>query len=80
MAAELYLSKIDELTRGDHSHLTATDNCWFIREYTSHAGYAHSDTTGAHFRAAAALITQALPGVPIVGLFVARRVFPDSGE
>lgn len=44
MAAELYLTEIDELLRRDHSHLTAEDECLFIREYTSGAGFAHSDT------------------------------------
>lgn len=44
MAAELYLTRIDELTRPEHSYLTVTDECWFIREYTSHTGYAHSET------------------------------------
>lgn len=35
-------------------------------------------TTGAHYRAAAMVIAQALPGVPVLGLFVARRVFPEG--
>lgn len=44
MASDLYLTRIDELTRSDHSYLTATDECWFLREYTAGAGYAHSAT------------------------------------
>lgn len=35
-------------------------------------------TTGAHYRAAATVITRALPAVPVIGLFVARRVFPET--
>lgn len=31
-------------------------------------------TTGAHFKAAQAVLTAAFPGVPIIGLFIARRV------
>jgi hypothetical protein len=31
-------------------------------------------TTGAHFRAACAVVKQVFPDVPIVGLFIARRV------
>jgi hypothetical protein len=44
VASDLYLTRIDELTRSDHSYLTATDECWFLREYTAGAGYAHSAT------------------------------------
>jgi hypothetical protein len=35
-------------------------------------------TTGAHFVAAKTLLTARFPGVPIRGLFVARRVFDDE--
>ena len=31
-------------------------------------------TTGAHYRAAAAVLQQAFPGIRIIGLFIARRV------
>ena len=33
-------------------------------------------TTGAHFRAAKSVLTARFPGVPVLGLFIARRV-PD---
>jgi predicted amidophosphoribosyltransferase len=36
-------------------------------------------TTGAHFRAACAVVKQVFPNVPIVGLFIARRV-PEAEE
>lgn len=38
------LRKVTDLERGDHYHLTADDNCYFVGEYTSGAGFAHSAT------------------------------------
>ena len=38
------LTKVDDLIRPDHSHLTGADACYFIGEYTAYRGYAHSDT------------------------------------
>ena len=38
------LTKVDDLIRPDHSHLTDADACYFIGEYTAYRGYAHSDT------------------------------------
>ena len=38
------LTRIDDLTRPDHSYLTAADACYFIGEYTAGRGYAYSDT------------------------------------
>jgi len=35
-------------------------------------------TAGTHFRAMSTVLSQRFPGVPIVGLFVARRVFPPA--
>ncbi len=35
---------IDELLRPLYAHLTAADQCYFLREYTSHRGFAHSET------------------------------------
>lgn len=35
-------------------------------------------TAGAHFRAMKIVLNRRFPGVPIVGLFVARRVFPPE--
>ena len=40
----LRLSKIDELTRGDHYYLEVTDQCYFLREYTARRGFSHSET------------------------------------
>jgi hypothetical protein len=33
-------------------------------------------TAGSHFRAAKLVLTERFPGVPIVGVFIARRIFP----
>ena len=38
------LTKVDDLIRPDHWHLTGADACYFIGEYTAYRGYAHSDT------------------------------------
>ena len=38
------LTKIDDLTRLDHAHLTEDDECYFIGEYTARKGFAYSDT------------------------------------
>lgn len=36
------LSKIDELTRPDHTFLDPDDHCYYLGEYTARAGYAFS--------------------------------------
>jgi hypothetical protein len=38
------LSKIDELTRPDHTFLEAGDDCYYLGEYTARAGYTFSAT------------------------------------
>jgi hypothetical protein len=38
------LTKIDELTRGDHSYLEAGDECLFFGEYSARKGFSHSET------------------------------------
>lgn len=38
------LTCIDELLRDQYYYLTATDECYCLREYTAGHGYAHSDT------------------------------------
>ena len=38
------LTKIDDLTRPDHSYLTAADECYFLGEYTARKGFAFSTT------------------------------------
>ncbi len=35
-------------------------------------------TTGTHYRAMHSVLSQRFPDVPIIGLFIARRVFPDK--
>ncbi len=40
------LTKIDDLTRADHSYLNAEDDCYFIGEYTARKGFSFSDTNG----------------------------------
>lgn len=38
------LTRIDELTRGDHNHLQPEDECLFFGDYTARKGWAHSAT------------------------------------
>ena len=38
------LTKIDDLTRADHSYLIPEDACYFLGEYTARQGYAFSAT------------------------------------
>ena len=38
------LTKIDDLARPDHSYLVATDECYFLGEYSARKGYAFSAT------------------------------------
>jgi predicted amidophosphoribosyltransferase len=40
----LQLQRIDELLLPEHSFLTAQDHCFFLREYTSGAGFGHGET------------------------------------
>lgn len=37
-------------------------------------------TTGAHFRAASSILASRFPGVPIIGVFVARRIKPEMSS
>lgn len=41
---QVRLTQIDEAYRGDHYHLERTDQCYFLREYTSGGGWSASDT------------------------------------
>ena len=43
------LTKVDDLTRADHVHLSADDTCYFIGEYTARRGYAYSLTNNLIF-------------------------------
>lgn len=38
------LTKIDEMTRKDHSYLQPEDECFFFGDYTARKGFAHSAT------------------------------------
>ena len=38
------LTRIDELSRGDHTYLENADDCLFFGEYTARKGFAHSAT------------------------------------
>jgi len=38
------LTKIDELTRSDHYHISEGDECYYLREYTKGGGFRFSDT------------------------------------
>jgi predicted amidophosphoribosyltransferase len=38
------LTKIDELTRGDHTFLDASDECLFFGDYSARRGFTHSAT------------------------------------
>jgi len=38
------LSRIDDLTRRDHTFLEAEDKCLYLGEYTARKGYQYSDT------------------------------------
>ena len=38
------LSKVDELVRSDHFYLDGQDDCYFLREYTSHQPFQFSET------------------------------------
>lgn len=40
------LTKIDELTRGDHHHLEPGDECLFFGDYSARKGFSHSATNG----------------------------------
>ena len=40
------LTKIDELTRGDHTFLDIEDECLFFGDYSARKGFAHSATNG----------------------------------
>ncbi len=38
------LLRIDDLVRGQHTYLEEEDVCYYLREYTAHTGYSHSET------------------------------------
>lgn len=44
LADPAHFRRIDETNIGDHSHLLAADECYFMFEYTSHKNYSYSAT------------------------------------
>jgi len=40
----LKLTKVDDLIRHEHAWVGPEDKCFFLREYTARAGYAHGET------------------------------------
>jgi len=42
--SDVLFTAVDELIRRDHCRLTASDKCFFLREYTSEKGYDYSKT------------------------------------
>lgn len=86
--------RIDSTNLGDHANLTAADECYFLFEYTSGKKYDYSVTNNLisnlkkkpgsssiselRYKAGATVLSQRFPGVPINGIFIARRVFPPD--
>ena len=61
------LTKIDDLTRPDHSYLAAADVCYFLGEYTARKGYAFSDTNHLIFNLKKGMERQGRPEWPYKG-------------
>ena len=45
-----HFTAIDDLTRRDHYHLTDADRCFFLGEYTSGAGFGHTNSLIGNFK------------------------------
>src|ERR1700678_1926366 len=58
------LTKIDDLTRPDHSYLTAADDCYFLGEYTARKGFAFSATNHLIFNLKKGMERQGRPEWP----------------
>ncbi len=58
------LTRIDDLTRSDHSYLTAADSCYYVGEYTARAGYAYSVTNSLIHNFKKAMDRRGLPEWP----------------
>lgn len=84
---------VQQATSTNASHEVAQGDRVTVEEllnlYTINEGIAHPPprsiaivddvlTAGTHYRAMQTVLTERFPGVPIIGLFVARRVFPDN--
>src|ERR1043165_2912539 len=55
-------TKIDELTRGDHTYLAADDECLFLGDYSARKGFAHSATNSLILNFKKPLSRKGLPG------------------
>ena len=58
------ITKIDDLTRPDHSYLTAADVCYFLGEYTARKGFAFSATNQLIFNLKKGMERQGRPEWP----------------
>lgn len=45
----MFLTRIEELLRGEYHYLEPEDECWFLREYTAGMGYQHGETNNLIF-------------------------------
>ena len=69
-----------ELTRPDHSYLTADDECFFLGEYTARKGYAYSDTNNLVINLKKPMDRKGLPEWRYKGIAIrdAARAFRDA--
>jgi hypothetical protein len=56
------LTKVDELTRGDHTYLDADDECLFFGDYSARKGFAHGATNNLIFNFKKPLNRRGKPG------------------
>ena len=56
------LSKIDDLTRPDHTFIEAKDECFYLGEYTARKGYQFSDTNNLIFNLKKPMDRRGQPG------------------
>lgn len=54
--------RIDELTRGEHPHLHPEDECYYFADYTSRAGYGHSQANQLVFNFKKPMDRRGFPG------------------
>lgn len=81
------LSKIDELTLGDHYHLEESDWCYYFGEYTARAGYSFSETNQLIFNFKKPLSAQGtlqwphkLRAIDTVGHLFGELALPNDGQ
>ena len=60
----LRLSRIDDLTRTDHSYLSAGDECFYLREYNARKGYQFSPTNQLIFNLKKPMERRGMPDWP----------------